>query len=180
MPIEVVDVSLDKYLELLRRGEGHFSEFKSTNVSPARLTRTLSGFSNADGGELFVGIEDGTEPLRERWAGFDIVESANGHVQAFEQFFPLATYFRYDFLRCPELPGLILHCEVSKTPDVRNASDGKAYLRRGAQNIVQDTDEKLVRLRLNKGITSYEDHIVNTAILLRRAPETRLSVIHQP
>ena len=35
------------------------------------------------------------------------------------------------------------------------------YLRRGAQNLPQTTEEKITRLRLNKGITSYEDHVTN-------------------
>lgn len=164
MAIEVVDVAREKFLDLLERGEGHFLEFKSTKVAPARLTRTLSAFSNADGGELYVGIEDADEPLPERWVGFSVAEDANAHIQAFEEFFPLGTYFRYDFLRCSGLPGFILHCEVAKTPDVRTASDRRAYLRRGAQNLAQDTEEKLTRLRLNKGITSYEDHIVNADV----------------
>jgi len=164
MSIDIVEISHSKYAELLTRGEGHFLEFKSKMVSPARLTRTLSAFSNADGGELYIGIEDGTEPVVERWAGFDVVEAANGHIQAFEQFFPLGAYFQYDLLRCEGLPGFVLHCEVSKTPDIRGASGGRPYLRRSAQNLPQDTEEKLTRLRLNKGITSYEDHVVNTSL----------------
>jgi len=55
----------------------------------------------------------------------------------------------------------VLHCEIAKTPDIRGASDGKVYLRRGAQNLPQNSAEQLHRLRLNKGIVSYEDSIVN-------------------
>jgi ATP-dependent DNA helicase RecG len=58
----------------------------------------------------------------------------------------------------------VLHCEILKTPDIRKASDGKSYLRRGAQSIPQDTDAKLARLQFNKGITSYEDHLTNVSV----------------
>jgi ATP-dependent DNA helicase RecG len=91
------------------------------------------------------------------------VEEANGFIQAFEEFFPLGGYFRYEFLHTSE-PGYVLHCEILKTPDIRKASDGKVYLRRGAQSIPQNTDDKLARLRFNKGIISYEDHLTNVPI----------------
>ena len=94
MPIEIIDISIEKYTELLHRGEGHFLDFKSKNVTAARLTRSLSAFANADGGELYLGIEDGTEAVRSRWVGFTSVEDANGFIQAFEEFFPLGSYFR--------------------------------------------------------------------------------------
>jgi ATP-dependent DNA helicase RecG len=84
-------------------------------------------------------------------------------IQAFEEFFPLGGYFRYEFLHASE-PSYVLHCEILKTPDIRKASDGKVYLRRGAQSIPQNTDDKLARLRFNKGIISYEDHLTNVPI----------------
>ena len=164
MSIEIVKITDTQFAELIRRGEGHFLDFKAKAVSPAKLTKALSAFSNADGGELFVGVLDsGAFPAR-RWSGFENAEEANGHIQTFEQFFPLGNYFKYEFLKSDRLPGLLLHCEILKTPDIRPASDGRVYLRRGAQSLPQTTDEQLARLRFNKGITSYEDHIVNTDI----------------
>jgi ATP-dependent DNA helicase RecG len=98
MPIAAVATDLAKFLTLLERGEGHFLEFKSKSASPARLTKSLSAFANADGGELFIGIDDGSVPSGERWNGFSNMEEANGFIQAFEEFFPLGGYFRYEFL----------------------------------------------------------------------------------
>jgi len=37
MPIEIINVDSAKYQELLERGEGHFLDFKSKSVSPAKL-----------------------------------------------------------------------------------------------------------------------------------------------
>jgi ATP-dependent DNA helicase RecG len=157
MPIDIVNVTNQQMKDLLSRGEGHFLDFKSTRVDPAKLTRLLSAFSNADGGELFVGVEDGTTPNLDRVVGFASAEDANGHIQALEAFFPLGSYFKYDFLRHDNAKGLILRCEIFKTPDVRRASDGRVYLRRGAQSLPQTTEEQLSRVRLDKGISSYED-----------------------
>lgn len=127
MPISTTRLSDDQFLDLLKRGEGHFLDFKSKAIAPASLTKTLSAFANADGGELYIGIEDKARSRRDHWRGFGKSEEANGHVQALEEFFPLGTYFKYQFLSCDGLPGLLLHCEILKTPDVCRASDERAY-----------------------------------------------------
>jgi ATP-dependent DNA helicase RecG len=113
---------------------------------------------------LFIGVLDSGAYPGKRWSGFVNIEEANGHLQAFEEFFPLGTYFKYQFIKSDRLPGLLLHCEILKTPDIRTASDGIAYLRRGAQSLPQVSTDQLSRLRFNKGIASYEDHIVNVGL----------------
>ena len=55
----------------------------------------------------------------------------------------------------------MLHCEIDKTPDVRSSSGGDVYVRRGAQNLKQQTSAEIDRIKLNKGIYSFEDHILN-------------------
>lgn len=129
-------------------------DLKSKAIAPASLTKTSSAFANADGGELYIGIEDKARSRRDHWRGFGKSEEANGHVQALEEFFPLGTYFKYQFLSCDGLPGLLFHCEILKTPDVRPASDGRAYLRRGAQNLPQTTPAQLERLGSIKGCSA--------------------------
>jgi len=164
LAIDIVPISDSQFVDLLRRGEGHFLDFKAKQVSPAKLTKARSAFANADGGELFIGVlNSGASPAK-RWSGFEDAESANGHIQTIEQFFPLGTYFKYQFLKSERLSGLLLHCEILKTPDLRPASDGVVYLRRGAQSLPQTTQEQVSRLRFNKGIASYEDHLVKIDI----------------
>ncbi|WP_448951559.1 ATP-binding protein [Labrys neptuniae] len=146
--------------KILARSEGHFCDFKAKEVSPAKLTKALSAFANADGGELFIGISE--DPQNGNvWAGFADEEAANGHIQTIEKFFPLGTHFRYSFLRSSVRQGLVLLCEIDKTPDIRAASDGIAYLRRGAQSLPQKGPEEISRLEYNKGISSFEDKIIN-------------------
>jgi ATP-dependent DNA helicase RecG len=159
LAIDIVTLTDSQFADLLGRGEGHFLDFKAKEVSPAKLTKALSAFANADGGELFIGVLNSGSPPK-RWSGFATAEAANGHIQPFDQFFPLGSYFKYQFLRSERYPGLLLHCEILKTPDIRPASDGVIYLRRGAQSLPQTTEEQISRLKFNKGINSYEDHIV--------------------
>lgn len=128
MAINIVAMTDAQFADLLSRGEGHFLDYKAKEVSPAKLTKSLSAFANADGGELFIGILNSGSPTK-RWSGFADAEAANGHIQAFEQFFPLGSYLKYQFLRSERYAGLLLHCEILKTPDIRSSSDGVFYLR---------------------------------------------------
>jgi ATP-dependent DNA helicase RecG len=48
-----------------------------------------------------------------------------------------------------------------KSSSVKKGSNGVTYLRRGAQKLPQKTEEQLTRLRLNKGLFSFEDETVN-------------------
>ncbi|MGO4287505.1 RNA-binding domain-containing protein, partial [Bosea sp. TAB14] len=160
MSVSTQDILADAAKKIVSRTEGQFCDFKSKDIQPAKITKALSAFANADGGELFVGIEEVGSVFK--WDGFQKEEDANGLIQAVEQFFPLGTHFRASFLRCISELGLVLAIEVDKTPDVRPASDGTPYLRRGAQSIPQKTNDQLNRLKLNKGIISFEDHIVNS------------------
>jgi ATP-dependent DNA helicase RecG len=109
LAITITAISDAQFADLLARGEGHFLDYKAKEVSPAKLTKSLSAFANADGGELFIGVLNSGSPTK-RWSGFSDVEAANGHIQAFEQFFPLGSYFKYQFLRSERYSGLMLHC----------------------------------------------------------------------
>ncbi len=156
--IELTKIEAKKILEL---EEGHFCELKSIAIEPAKLTRTISAFSNAEGGELYIGIDDDKEKNRKLWRGFTTPEKANGFIQAFEQFFPLGTDYLYDFLKSANEKGLILKVDIKKTKDIKPASDGKIYLRRGAQNLAVVKEEDVARLRLNKGLASFETETLN-------------------
>src|SRR4051812_661960 len=107
----VIDVTKEQFSHILKRGETHFSDFKSKNISPGKLTRTLSAVANADGGELYIGVEDcGGGSFS--WSGFSSMEDANGHIQALEATFPLNLSFRYTFWRSDSYAGLVLHCDI--------------------------------------------------------------------
>jgi ATP-dependent DNA helicase RecG len=157
--------------------EGQFSDVKSKEITPAKLSHTISAFANTDGGEIYIGITEsllGGNVKKRAWSGFTDVEAANGHIQAFEKQFPLGKDFQYDFLRCVTRPGVVLHVQVSRTQGIVKAIDGKIYVRRGAQNLPQETAEELRRLEFSKGVTSFEGHPVTApTALIAESPVTR-------
>src|ERR1035437_843191 len=160
MPIPEIQLSKAERDKILALDENHFCDMKSTAVAPGKLTRTIAALSNAEGGEVYVGI--GQDRLRTNfWAGFATPEGANGHIQAFEGLFPLGEGYSYSFLRSPLDSGLVLKVDISKSRGVMLASDGQAYVRRGAQNLPCDSDQDLARLRRNKGLVSFETEPVN-------------------
>jgi len=157
MSIYVVDISAEDVRKVLRLEEGHFHDLKAIEVKPAKLTTLVSALANADGGEVYVGIdEDKTSRVR-TWRGFSSPEEANPHLQVFEELFPLGQDFDYEFLRPPRgNSGLVLHISIRKTRGIVRASDGTPYVRRGAQSLPVRSPEALDRLKRNKGITSFE------------------------
>ncbi len=70
--------------------------------------------------------------------------------------FPLGQYYSYVFLASSVGPGLVLQIMINKTREITRASDGVVYLRRGAQNLAVTSHDALARLRLDKGISSFE------------------------
>lgn len=164
MPIETYQISEAQRNQILYREETHFCDLKAATISPAKLSRTIAALANADGGELFIGISEDRASGARVWSGFANVEAANGHLQPFEQFFPLGNDFEYCFLRSDGAPGLVLQVQVRKTPDVKRASDGEVYIRRGAQNLPVTSPEALRRLEYTKGVASFESEPVDVPL----------------
>lgn len=162
MPIQIIDISQAERDKILALRESHFCDLKGTAIQPAKLTRTIAALSNAEGGEVYIGVEEDKATRQNSWHGFNVPEDANGHLQAMEPLFPLGDGYSYAFLRSPHDVGLVLKIDVTKNRDVKCASDGKVLVRRGAQNLPVDTVDALTRLRRNKGLVSFETEPVNT------------------
>lgn len=152
MSISNIKITKDQANKIRLIDEGQFAEVKGIDIAPRDLTFILSAFANADGGDLYVGIDDKTR----EWKGFKNIESANGHLQIFEELFPLGNEFQYEFLSCEGCSGLVLHALVNKSNSITNASNKVPYLRRGAMSLPLNTPEKIRRLELTKGIISFE------------------------
>lgn len=162
MAIEVVEMSTEERDKALAIEEGHFSDVKAIDIAPAKLTKTIAAFSNADGGEVYIGIAENKISGTKHWIGFASPEAANGHIQIFEQLFPLGDGYSYTFLKCSEEEGLALKVEVQKSRNIKIASDGVVYVRRGAQNHRYTAAEDIARLEHNKGLKSFETELINT------------------
>ena len=166
MPIPIITISQGERDKLLALREGHFCDVKAIAIKPAKLTRTIAALSNAEGGEVYVGLEENKTIRTILWSGFNVAEDANGHLQAFEPLFPLGHGYSYSFLRSPGDKGLVLKIDVEKNRDVKSASDRKVYIRRGAMNLPVDTDDALTRLKRNKGLVSFETEPVAVDTML--------------
>jgi len=141
--------------------EGHFCDLKSLDILPAKLTQSIGAFANADGGELYIGIDENTSTGIRTWRGFGRPEDANAHVAVFERLFPLSSQYAYDFLASPGERGLVLRAQVMKSRAIVLASDGEVYVRRGAQNLHIANPEAIDGLRRDKGLSSFETETVN-------------------
>lgn len=164
--IEVSEVTGQERDRLLVLDEDHFCDLKAVDIMPAKLTRTIAAFANASGGDVYVGIAEaeffGTKTRL--WAGFKDPEAANAHLQVIANMFPLGSEYMCEFLRSAGSVGLVLHVAVQKTNDIAIASDGLPYIRHGAQNLPVKTDAERERLRLDKGVQSFERNSVDVDI----------------
>lgn len=154
MPISTADVSSAESKRVIHFEEGQFGEVKAIDIKPADLTKTISAFANADGGDLYIGVDETGQTKVRSWRGFTNQEAANGHIQCFEGLFPLGRDYAYEFLICDGLPGIVLHVQVNKTRAIAYATNRLAYVRRGAQNLPQDSPDKIKRLEYSKGIAA--------------------------
>lgn len=160
MSVETVLITEEQKNHILALDEGHFVDVKAKDIEPAKLTRHISAFANADGGELYIGISENKIAQSKYWQGFANPEAANGHLQIFERLFPLGHDVSYTFLSCATASGLVLQIIINKTSDIKVASDGTPYIRRGAQSLPVNTAQALQRLQLNKGVTSFENEAI--------------------
>ena len=160
------EITDDQLALLLSLEEDHFKDLKAKEILPGKLSRTISAFANAVGGEIYLGIREVTIHGVEmrQWDGFGDPEDANAHIQTIESLLPLSNYCSYQFLSHSSSNGLILYIQVEKTKEIVCSSDGTPYIRKGAQNLPVDTPEKLERLRLDKGIESFEARTINVGV----------------
>lgn len=154
--IETRQVTASDVAKLLSRREGHYLDMKRKDVKASKLSKAISAFSNSDGGELIVGLGEDAVPGW-IWDGYKDEEDANGLIQALEGLYPLSPDLQFTFIEAEGLNGLLLQIQILKSRDIRLAHDRIAYVRRGAQNLPQTTNEQINLLRRIKGIASFED-----------------------
>jgi ATP-dependent DNA helicase RecG len=165
-PFEVVEISGHERDRLLTIDEDHFTDLKAREIAPARMSRTVSAFANASGGDLYIGIaEREFFGLRDRvWEGFKEPEAANGHAQVLASMFPLNAEYSCQFLKSPGSIGLVLHVAVQKTVQIVPATDGVPYVRQSAGSLPVRSAAERERLRLDKGVQSFENVPVDVEI----------------
>lgn len=137
--------------------EDHFNDFKAKDISGNKLSKTVSAFANASGGDIYIGIREENDTKIKHWEGFNCVEDANFVFQMIESISTVQNYYEAEFLKHPVLNTLVLRLNIFKSKEIVKTTDEKIFVRRGAQNIPALTDDQRRRLELDKGITSYEN-----------------------
>jgi ATP-dependent DNA helicase RecG len=162
MMINTIKITEQQYQELLQLNESHFLDLKGIDIKPANATKTISAFANASGGDIYFGIEeiDRNSEKKRIWRGFNDEESANSLIQSIENLSPLANHYSATFLSTNQAPGLVLQVTIFKSKDIIYSSDRTVYVRKNAQKQKIEGDEALQRLRLDKGVVSFEDEVV--------------------
>lgn len=163
MDVVVKELSKDEVERLLDTDESHFLDFKAIEVSPQSVSKNVSAFANASGGELFIGIDDKMGPNGEEreWRGYPNQEAANALIQTIHELSPLGNHYEATFLSSPTHPGLVLAVTVFKTREIVTASNGTAYVRKGAQKLPVKDDDAIQALKYNKGIISFENELTD-------------------
>ena len=144
--------------------EDHFNDFKAKDITGKKLSKSISAFANASGGDIYIGIREESDTKIKHWEGFSCVEDANCFIQVIESLPEAAGYYNAEFLKHPFLNTYVLRLSIFKTKSIVKTTDEKIFVRKGAQCLPVDTPEKLRRLELDKGISTYEDETVADSI----------------
>ncbi|MFC0681840.1 ATP-binding protein [Lysobacter korlensis] len=141
---------------LLNRSEDHYVDFKSKDIKPASLEKLVSAFGNSSGGEIIVGANE-VKPGKFEWDGFSRIEDANAHIHVLIGPYPESDTFQYDTLAADGFPGYLIRVTIAKTREICTTASGATYVR-GAASVKQVvTAAELDNLKMQKGISSYED-----------------------
>ena len=160
MPYEEIIISEKKLPELVNVQENFFNDIKSKKIKPAKLSESVSAFANASGGDIYVGIDEDTRTGCRQWNGFVNVEEANSIIQMLESLAPLSNYYSISYLQHPVLKTYVMQITILKANDIIYATNQIAYVRKNAQKLPVDTQDKLDRLKLDKGIIQFENELV--------------------
>lgn len=160
MNYQAETITKENLQKLFAIQEDHYNDFKAKEISGKKFSKAVSAFANADNGDIYIGIRE--EPITKikHWEGFASIEEANAFIQVLDSIPNIDGYYDIDFLLYPPYGTYVMKVSVFKTQAIVKTTDDKIYIRKGAQSLPVDTAEKLRRLELDKGITSYENEPV--------------------
>lgn len=151
--IEERSINNEEVKKLLCTQEDHFCDLKSKEIQPAKLQETFVAFANADGGDIYIGIED-QKYKGERVNPFHTKEDANAILSVLlEQTSPAVENVGVEFLNLAV--GCLLHISIPKSPKVHYTAAGDCYVRLNASK-VKIKGERVTSLAYSKGAALYE------------------------
>lgn len=142
-------ISMEELESYTSKDEDHFFDRKSSKIKPSKLSQTFSALANADGGEVFVGLEDDGE-----FSGFESVEATNPITQVAADVMS-QQYYSVEILSPEHSSGIGLLFTIERHPGMVKSSSEGVYQRNGAQNRSLTGDD-LEALRRAKGESRYE------------------------
>lgn len=160
--IETREIDAQELSQLLIANEDHFFDVKSRDITPSKLQETFVAFANADGGDIYIGIED-VKFAGERVRPFSTPEEANAIISVvLEQTVPAVDSVIVEFLSIPA--GYILHLSIPKSPRVHYTGTGDCFIRLNAAKH-KIKGERITSLAYSKGSLLYEKVPVNSVSL---------------
>lgn len=150
-------INQEEMTALLLVQESWLIDKKGKEIKPAKLSKTISSFANTNGGDVYLGIAHIEDKNIYYWDGFGNEEDMNQHIEVITSMFDSYEDYSLEIYQSMRDNTFVLHIIVHKTQKIIYASDRKAYVRHGVQNLPCDTDEKIMRLHLDKGLSSFED-----------------------
>ena len=160
MSYQVQTMTERELIQIFKIEENHFNDFKAKDISGKKFSKSVSAFANASGGDIYLGIREEVDTKIKHWEGFQSIEDANSFIQVLDSISGVETFYELDFLKHPELNTYVVKVTVFKTDSIIYTTDNRIFVRKGAQSLPVDTPEKLRRLELDKGISSYENETV--------------------
>ncbi len=154
-------ISDAEFAEIADRDESHFFDIKQYAVSGSSIQKIAVAFSNADGGEIIIGIKDKKTDLKieDRWEGITDIEKLNGHLQALSGVGP-GLNINYEFIKRMNIPGYALRVTIEKGSQVCVTADNSVYVRQGAQSLPLKDPDRIQQLSFAKGASSFEDIVL--------------------
>jgi ATP-dependent DNA helicase RecG len=158
------EISDEQAATIMAAPESYWNDFKAKDIKPSKLSETVSAFANAAGVDIYLGIGEDKPSKTRFWAGFSEAEEANAITHVLFQAHPFGNHLKFEFLSNKNLPGLVLHISIKKVKEIVKSSSDEIFLRVNAGKQKIDTAEKLARLKLDKGIITFEDEWVEVPL----------------
>jgi len=159
--IDEREVTLNEIDQLLIKKENHRLDFKSKDIAPNKLQNTFVAFANADGGDLYIGIEDGK--ATERINGFNEPEKANDIIKhLIMETNPTVEGTEIELLQYNN--SYIVHVIIPKSEKVHYTASGDCYQRINASTIKIKGDQ-VTQLGYSKGFYKFEEQRVEASEL---------------
>ena len=152
----LTDTEVDKLIDMQ---ESWIMDKKGKDISPNKLSRTISALANSNGGDIYLGISCKDDKNQYFWDGFVAEEDADKHLEIIDSTVGNNADYNIESFVNDSVPGIVYHIQIHKCARIIYSTDHIAYKRIGTQCLPCKSADEIRRLELEKGISSYEDDV---------------------